>query len=122
MDLLYGMGSFMAAQVVADMKHVQPLKNASDWKTFAASGPGSRKGLNAVMGRALDSPWAEDKWRLALARLIEVSAPILKDKELDLVNLDAQDYQNTLCEWGKYWKAFTHTGRPKQKFKPPTQA
>jgi hypothetical protein len=117
----YGMGSFMAAQVVADMKHVQPLKSASDWWTFAASGPGSRKGLNAVMGRELTQPISEENWRFTLARLIEVSAPILKDKELDL-KLDAQDWQNCLCEFGKYWKAFTNIGRPKQKFKPPVSA
>lgn len=116
MDLLYGMGSFMAAQVVADLKHAPPLKNASDWSTFAASGPGSRKGLNAVMGRELDSPWTEDKWRTAHARLIEALAPKIKDKELPL-KLDAQDWQNCLCEFHKWWKAYTGVGRPKQKFK-----
>jgi len=116
MDQLYGMGSFMAAQVVADLKHVQPLKSASDWATFAASGPGSRKGLNAVMGRELDEPWAEDKWRLAHARLIEALAPSIKAKELGL-KLDAQDWQNCLCEFSKYFKALTGVGRPKQKFK-----
>ncbi len=116
MDQLYGMGSFMAAQVVADLKHVQPLKSASDWATFAASGPGSRKGLNAVMGRELDEPWTEDKWRLAHARLIEALAPSIKSKELGL-KLDAQDWQNCLCEFHKWWKAYTGVGRPKQKFK-----
>jgi hypothetical protein len=116
MDQLYGMGSFMAAQVVADLKHVQPLKSASDWATFAASGPGSRKGLNAVMGRELDEPWAEDKWRLAHARLIEALQPMIKKKELDL-KLDAMDWQNCECEFSKWFKAYTGVGRPKQKFK-----
>jgi hypothetical protein len=115
----YGMGSFMAAQLVADLKHVQPLKKASDWNTFAASGPGSRKGLNVVMGREMDKPWSEEDWRFTLGRLIEAGAPKLKEKEL---TLDAQDWQNCLCEFSKWWKAFTGIGRPKQKFKPPLQA
>jgi hypothetical protein len=117
MDMLYGMGSFMAAQVVADLKYTLPLKEASDWKTFAASGPGSRKGLNAVMGRELTEPWTEDKWRTAHARMIDALQPMIKKKELDL-KLDAQDWQNCLCEFHKWWKAYTGVGRPKQRFKP----
>lgn len=31
-----GFDSFMAAQIVADMKYVVPLKNTRDWMTFAA--------------------------------------------------------------------------------------
>ncbi len=58
-----GMGSFIAAQVVADMKYVPPLSEASDWWTFAASGPGSRAGLNRVLGRSVDEKWSEAQWR-----------------------------------------------------------
>ena len=49
-----GLAGFMAAQIVADMKHVAPLNDAPDWWSFAASGPGSRRGLNRVLGRELD--------------------------------------------------------------------
>ena len=38
------LGSFYAAQIVADVKQVQ-LKDAADWWTFVASGPGSRPAL-----------------------------------------------------------------------------
>jgi hypothetical protein len=47
------MGQFIAAQVVADMNFVEPLKNASDWMTFARSGPGSRRGIWRVHGRPI---------------------------------------------------------------------
>jgi hypothetical protein len=30
--------------------------------------------------------------------------------------LSAQDYQNCLCEFHKYWKARTGLGRPKQNY------
>ena len=39
----HGMGGFMAAQVVADLKYVEPLRSAADWTTFAVSGPGGRQ-------------------------------------------------------------------------------
>jgi hypothetical protein len=43
------MGSFQSGQVLANLKYGQ-LKSAADWWTFAASGPGSRRGLNRVLG------------------------------------------------------------------------
>lgn len=104
-----GLGSFMAAQVVADMKYVDPLKTASDWWSFAASGPGSRRGLNRVLGRSKDSPWKEDDWRLELARL-------QKHIDLDVPDLHAQDIQNCLCEFDKYERTRLGEGRPKRKF------
>jgi hypothetical protein len=51
-------GSFMAAQVVADLKYTPMLRRASDWHNWAASGPGSIRGLNLVRGRfPLDATW-----------------------------------------------------------------
>jgi hypothetical protein len=59
-----GLGSFLAAQVIADLKYLPPLFDrdigiptsyADDWYTFAASGPGSRRGLNRVSAYAVDS-------------------------------------------------------------------
>jgi hypothetical protein len=50
-----GLGSFIAAQVIADLKYMPPFFDenigiptafADDWYSFAASGPGSRRGLN----------------------------------------------------------------------------
>ena len=43
-----GFASFMAAQVVADLKNTlgHPLQDASDWHSFSAYGPGSLRGLS----------------------------------------------------------------------------
>jgi alpha-glutamyl/putrescinyl thymine pyrophosphorylase clade 1 len=62
-------GGFMPAQIIADLKYVAPLSAASDWMTFAASGPGSRRGLNRVLGRPVDAPWSESGWRREFDRL-----------------------------------------------------
>lgn len=112
----FGLSSFMAAQVVADAKYVAPLSDARDWHTFAASGPGSRRGLNRVLGRAVDAHWREDDWRLALGRLREALLPRLAERGLP--ELHAQDVQNVLCELDKYLRAKNGEGRPKQRFRP----
>jgi hypothetical protein len=112
----HGMGSFMSAQVVADLKYVEPLRSARDWHTFAASGPGSRRGLNRVMGRPVSAPWREDEWRLELGRLQEEFNERWVRLGVDHPPLHAQDVQNVLCEYSKYIKTKLGEGRPRARY------
>lgn len=108
-----GMGSFLAAQVVADLKYIEPLKSAADWQTFAASGPGSRRGLNRVMGAAPEAAWRRGAWEDALIGLAEcVKAPLAEAG----IALHNQDLQNCLCELDKYRRC-VEGGRAKQIYK-----
>jgi hypothetical protein len=108
-----GLGSFIAAQVVADLKYMEPLKNAPDWYTFAASGPGSRRGLNRVARptQPVDASWIEGVWREALKELLDKVNKKLSEP------LHAQDLQNCLCEFDKYERARLGEGTPKQIYK-----
>lgn len=108
-----GLGSFMAAQVLADIKYLEP-EAWSDFATFAASGPGSKRGLNRVAGRGVDVPIREAVFRERLAALREAVNDRLKWGE----PLTAQDLQNCLCEYDKYQRAATGEGTPKQIYKP----
>lgn len=114
-DLLkgwHGLGSFMAAQVLADIKYTVQ-HNWPDFHTFAASGPGSRRGLNRVMGRPINTPWKEKEFRETLR--------VLRDKvnaRLRIEPLTAQDLQNCLCEFDKYERIRLGEGRPKQRYTP----
>lgn len=108
-----GMGSFLTAQVVADMKYVEPLKGAEDWFTFAASGPGSRRGLNRVTGRPVDAPWKETAWHATLGHL---QADVNKRLPKSWEKLHAQDLQNCLCEFDKYERTRLGEGRPRSTY------
>jgi hypothetical protein len=113
----HGLGNgFMSAQVIADLKYVEPLRSASDWMTFAASGPGSRRGLNRVLGRPLDAPWNEREWRAALHRLHEAVTPELERAGIE--NLHAADFQSALCELDKFERVRLGEGKPRRRFVP----
>lgn len=110
----YGLGSFMAAQIVADTKHVEPLKSALDWWEFAASGPGSRQGLNRLLGRPVKQNWKEEDWRNELVKLRERLKPEFEAEGIPWC--DAQNTQNQLCETAKFERTRLGEGRPKRKY------
>lgn len=114
-----GMGTFMSGQVVADLKYVLtcPLSKALDWRTWAAPGPGSKRGLNRVFRRHPNSPWGKH-WLSSLQELLGrniESATTSLGTQLK-ASLHAQDLQNCLCEFDKYERILHGEGRPKQKY------
>jgi len=109
-----GMGSFMAAQVVADLKHVWPLFKTLDWWTFAASGPGSRRGLNRVLGQPTNKAWKEREWKHNLVELSKIVDPCME--KLKIPRLDLQNLQNCLCEFDKYERTRLGEGRPRSTY------
>lgn len=124
-----GLGSFMAAQVIADLKYTQNYVKAKDWETFAASGPGSRRGLNRLMSRSLDAPMPPSVWlgninhfrKIVNQSLAEYNDRLMMElgQEGDLPeNLHAQDFQNCLCEFDKWERVHKENRRAKQIYRP----
>ncbi len=111
-----GIGSFLAAQVVADTKHHGVLKNAPDWWDWAAMGEGSRRGLNRVMGRPYKQRISQQVWKRDLDALWrEVNKRIAQSRS-NLHRIDAQDLQNCLCEFDKYERVRLGQGRPRSRY------
>lgn len=106
-----GMGSFMAGQVVADVKYTPAMRQAKDWDTFAVSGPGSRRGLNIVVGREVSAPWREAEWKI---RLLELRGKVNEFISLNGLGevLHAQDTQSTLCELSKMVRGYSRQKYP----------
>lgn len=110
----FDVGSFLAAQVIADCKYAHPMCEAPDWYEFAASGPGSRRGLNRVFLRDVKQPWKEENWYAHLSFLHTAIAPMIKKAKMP--ELHAQDLQNCLCEFDKMERVRLGEGRPKSKY------
>lgn len=109
-----GMGSFMAAQVVADTKFHGVLSRAPDWWRWAASGPGSRRGLNRVLERPTNAPWKEAYWRHE--NLILLNEIMSRVQHTAMTPISAQDLQNCLCEFDKYERTRLGEGRPRSRY------
>jgi hypothetical protein len=99
-----GIGSFLAAQIVADLKHTagHVLAEAHDWKGFSAPGPGSLRGLSWFFGRKITNAYYH-------SAIDEVRTVIAWDG-------DMQDLQNCLCEFDKYCRVATGQGRSKRNY------
>ena len=111
-----GMGPFLAAQVVADYKHTERLKEAPDWWTFALPGEGSEKGLNQIRGRPAKPPMAEAQWLGEHGALYAEITPLLAEKGVP--RLDAQNLQNIECEFNKFERARLGDTKGLRRYKP----
>jgi hypothetical protein len=105
-----GMGSFMAAQVVADLKHTCVLNHCVDWHSWSAIGPGSRRGLNRYFARKLEGTIATPQYHREIAML---QYAVQQNCGL---NLAAQDIQNCLCEYDKYVRVYNGEGKPRSMY------
>lgn len=110
----FAWGSFMTAQLICDLKYTRYLEDAPDWRTWAASGPGSKRGLNRVLGREVDAPWKEEEWLGELLKLKAKIDPLVAKAKMP--PLHAQDLQNCLCEFDKYERVRLGQGRPRSKY------
>lgn len=97
-----GLGSFLCAQIVADLKNTigHPLAGAPDWLTFSAPGPGSLRGLS----------WYHHR-KITEALYTEAIEEVAADLGWEFC---MQDLQNCMCEFDKYCRVLTGTGRSKR--------
>ena len=106
-------GTFMAGQVIADIKYTDLLSNASDWNNWAAIGPGSMRGLNRVMGLPLNNRWKNPAFS---NQLIDLREKLNKRRmKMSMYDLNLQDLQNCLCETDKYLR-LEAGGRTRSKY------
>jgi hypothetical protein len=95
-------GSFMAAQFVADFKRTYILGTAHDYETFCAPGPGSMKGLNVLLGCDINRKWEQYDFEDEVNYIRSVIP----------IRLDAQNVQNCLCEFYKYHRGKSRSTYP----------
>ena len=107
-----GFGSFLSAQVVADLKHTRWLCDAPDWWNWAAPGPGSTQGLNRIMGRPLETKVHPEQFIEEWKSVRRAVAPTLRSRR---VTMCLQNWQNCGCEFDKYCRV-KEGGRARNRF------
>lgn len=126
---LPGVGSFIAGQVVADLRWVLgDVKDGwwADRMKWAPPGPGSSRGMKYLLGLATPADMAgrgkdlsEKQFLPALQELVLLAkqhpkvGPVFRER-----GLEAHDIQNTLCELGKFIRIKYGEGKAKNRFDP----
>jgi hypothetical protein len=112
---LEGLGSFLAAQVVADLKNTDdhPLQKAYDWWTWAAPGPGSARGMSWFFHDDPKYIYTQPEIFAEGMKKIRQYVDATVKKVPAFCN---QDLQNCLCEFDKYMRVKNGTGRSKRKY------
>ena len=109
----YGFGSFMAGQIVADLRHAV-TGSWEDRNHWAPIGPGSKKGMNIWLGRDKKTPMSQKQFDSGMYE----ARTLLKQELPKIYNrLEAIDVQNTFCEFSKYERTLWGEGRPKSTYK-----
>lgn len=102
-----GLGSFMAGQIIADLKNDRYLTGAFDWEHWSCMGPGSKKGLEYIF----EVPINEGNYLRYMVELTE-----LMPDDIFNMHLHMQDLQNCLCEFSKYWRIKNNMGGRRRPF------
>ena len=113
----FGISTFMAGQVAADLTYAPGhLAEAVDLYSYAPIGPGSLRGLNYLHTRRPFAGWGQADFNSALMRVNER----IRD-ELQITDLTLHDVQSIFCEFSKYCRARLGEGKPKTVYQPETE-
>jgi hypothetical protein len=107
----YGFGSFMAGQVIADLRWAV-TGDWSDRMTWAPKGPGSMRGMSRVLELPLSHSFSQKQFEEDLLRIMNLCSSRLPSSTI--YRLEAMDWQSCLCETDKYCRVLEGEGRPKQ--------
>lgn len=111
-----GLGTFLAGQVVADMKNTpsHPLSTAPDWWTWSAPGPGSLRGLSWYF-HGVPTGITASAYLPHYMECREEVDPLIWP---EVPRISAQDFQNCLCEFSKWCKVLYLNGHVRNKYDP----
>jgi hypothetical protein len=109
-----GIGSFLSAQIVADLKNTphHPLMDAFDWGSFVQPGPGSLRGVSWFKHGHPDY----DSRTNFVKNFVEVRRYADEHWPEEVPRICNQDLQNCLCEFDKYMRVRNGTGRSKRRY------
>jgi hypothetical protein len=128
LNSVYGFGNFLAYQVLVDLLY--PLHayghqgllpySHDDW---ASAGPGAQRGISMLLREGVRVPFLDVMRWLRDNQVTEFSRcglcfPYLHDQDGRPIAISLANIQNCLCEYHKYVKIRSGTGRGRRKFTP----
>lgn len=106
-------GSFLAYEMVSDMRWTRLLKDAIDINTWANPGPGAMRGLTRLQMPATEKTGV-DSMRTLLA---EQYLPLAKFwTGFNTPVLEMRDIEHSLCEFDKYSRVKFGEGKPRGRY------
>ena len=116
-----GVGTFLAGQVVADMKNTagHPLARAPDWWAWSAPGPGSLRGLSWYFNKEMMLEGVQVINTTSYAEALRICmADVTPLVDSSVPRIGAQDFQNCLCEFSKWCKVTYLNGHARNRYDP----
>jgi len=111
-------GSFVAYEIVSDLRWTPLLSTAPDIMTWANPGPGATRGLNRIHGRPLKSKPPRSQLVQEMRELLRESRR--PDRLADHMRpLEMRDVEHSLCEVDKYLRVKNGEGKPRARYWPP---
>lgn len=109
-----GIGSFMAGQAVADLRHIHPELPWEDRMTWAPRGPGSIRGVNRLIGQPPAARLPYNEWLDVLRAAYRAGAARLPGI---YQRLELMDQQNVMCEYDKYCRLTLNEGTVRSRYR-----
>lgn len=116
------LGSFMAYELVTDLRHTAVLDSATDIMSWASAGPGAARGLDRVHGdrlgtRKYGSKKQNDLMCAEMRELLALSShEDFWPQEWD--SWEMREVEHTLCEFDKYERCRLSGESLKRRFEP----
>jgi hypothetical protein len=113
-------GDFLRNQIITDLRysHHVPKDRASDWTTFLLAGPGTKRGLNRLLGHPLAQSWPVSASAQAVRDLRGSLAEVPALAWASPVFEDLNNLANCLCEFDKYCRVRLGEGQPRARYVP----
>lgn len=100
-----GFSSFLAYEVICDMRYTRYLEKAKDSRYWGNAGPGAMRGLNRIYGRNLNKKLKPFHANEEMVKLLNAAEKYISDDWVE--NLEIREIEHSLCEFDKYQRIKT---------------
>ncbi len=119
-------GPFTAYEVACDLRWQtgMGLDHAPDRMTWANLGPGARRGINRlVSGKPYPNVFRRKEEYVEFMRIACAAAPKALDRKIfrHAARIEMREIEHSLCEYDKYARAKNGEGRPRSKYRAPSE-